>query len=330
MKKQLLSLSLIACITVMYACNGQTQPKPISNDLALYQTASLDMKELEIKENSNCVFEDLKGNKWFGSNGNGLTKFDGENYIYYNIEQGLAGNFIRDIEQDRMGNLWICTNKGVNFYNGIFFINFSEKIPLKSRETFCSYKDKNNNIYIGAYAGYYKYNGKDFNYVKLPMLDTSLDEQAYTVRSILEDDLGNLWLGTQAAGLFKYDGKEFKQYKNNGLIKGTNNSIIQDKSGLIWIGNSITGLINYNGESFNNLVINDIVNRNKTEVRENIGVTSLIADENGNVWVGSHNMGLWKLNDKFHRRIETNSTFVNSLFIDSKGKVWVSLMNDGC
>ncbi len=330
MKKQILSLSLIVCATVMYACNGQTQPKPISNDLALYQTASLDMKELEIKENSNCVFEDLKGNKWFGSNGNGLTKFDGENYSYYNTEQGLAGNFIRDIEQDRMGNLWICTNKGVNFYNGIFFINFSEKIPLKSKETFCSYKDKNNNIYIGAYAGYYKFNGKDFNYVKLPMFDTSFNEQAYTVRSVFEDDLGNLWLGTQAAGVFKYDGKVYTQYLNNGLNRGTNTSIIQDDNGLIWIGNNITGLVNFDGESFKNLVINDIVKRENKEVRENIGVTSMIKDEHGNIWVGSHNMGLWKMNDQSYRRIETKSSFVNSLFSDSKGKVWVSLMNDGC
>ncbi len=330
MKKQLLSLSLIVCATVMYACNGQTQPKPISNDLALYQTASLDMKELEIKENSNCVFEDMKGNKWFGSNGNGLTKFDGENHSYYNNEQGLSGNFIRDIEQDRGGNLWISTNKGVNFYNGMFFINFSDKIPLRSKETFCTYKDKKDNIYIGAYAGYYKYNGKDFNYVKLPMFDTSYKEQDYTVRSVFEDDLGNLWLGTQAAGVFKYDGEKYTHYLSNGLNRGTNSSIIQDKEGLIWIGNNVTGLVNYDGESFSNYLIKGIVKKNNKDVEETISVSSMIADEHGNVWVGSQNMGLWKINSKINRRIETNSSFVNSLYRDKAGKIWVSLMNDGC
>lgn len=330
MKKQVLTLSIIVCITMMYACNGQTQPKPISNDIALYQTASLELKDLEFKENSNCVFEDMKGNKWFGSNGEGLTKYDGTNYSYYNTEQGLSGNFIRDIEQDRGGNLWISTNKGVNFYNGIFFINFSDKIPLRGKETFCTYKDKYDNIYIGAFAGYYKYNGKDFNYVKLPMFDTSLKEQDYTVRSVFEDDLGNLWLGTQAAGVFKYDGKEYKHYLPNGLNRGTINSIIQDKEGLIWIGNNVTGIVNYDGESFSNYEINDIVKRNNKDVRENIGVTSMISDEHGNVWVGSHNMGLWKINSKTNRRIESKSSFVNSLYKDNTGKIWISLMNDGC
>lgn len=330
MKKQVFILCLIVSITMLYACNGQTQPKPISNDIALYQTASLEMKELEIKENSNCVYEDLKGNKWFGSNGNGLTKFDGTNYSYYNTEQGLSGNFIRDIEQDRGGNLWISTNRGVNFYNGMFFINFSDKIPLKGKETFCTYKDKNDNIYIGAYAGYYKYSGKEFSYLKLPMLDTSLNEQAYTVRSVFEDDLGNLWLGTQAAGVFKYDGKEYKQYLSNGLNRGTNTSITQDAEGLIWIGNNVTGIVNYDGASFSNYTIKGMVIKNNKEVEEIINVSSMLADEHGNIWVGSQNLGLWKINSKINKRIETTSTFVNSLYLDSKGKIWVSLMNDGC
>lgn len=330
MKKQAFILCLIVSITMLYACNGQTQPKPISNDIALYQTASLEMKELEIKENSNCVYEDLKGNKWFGSNGNGLTKFDGTNYSYYNTEQGLSGNFIRDIEQDRGGNLWISTNRGVNFYNGMFFINFSDKIPLKGKETFCTYKDKNDNIYIGAYAGYYKYSGKEFSYLKLPMLDTSLNEQAYTVRSVFEDDLGNLWLGTQAAGVFKYDGKEYKQYLSNGLNRGTNTSITQDAEGLIWIGNNVTGIVNYDGASFSNYTIKGMVIKNNKEVEESINVSSMLADEHGNIWVGSQNLGLWKINSKINKRIEMTSTFVNSLYLDSKGKIWVSLMNDGC
>lgn len=330
MKKEILCLSLIAGAMVLYACNGQTQPKAISDNVALYQTASLDMKDLEIKENSNCVFEDLKGNMWYGSNGNGLTKYDGNNYSYYNIEQGLSGNFVRDIEQDKMGNLWISTNKGVNFYNGIFFINFSEKIPLKGKETFGMYKDNAENIYVGAYAGYYKFNGSDFNYVKLPMFDSSLKEQEYTVRSFLMDDQGNLWLGTQAAGVFKYDGKKYSQYLSNGLNRGTNSSIIQDKEGLIWIGNNVNGLVNFDGESFSNYIITGMVKKNNKEVEEPISVSSMINDDEGNIWVGSQNMGLWKINNKNNKRIETKSSFVNSLFIDSKGKIWVSLMNDNC
>lgn len=317
-------------ITILYACNGQTQPKPVSNDIALYQTASLEMKGIEFKENSNCVYEDLKGHKWFGSNGNGLTKFDGTNYSYYNTEQGLSGNFIRDIEQDRGGNLWISTNKGINFYNGMFFINFSDKIPLKTKETFCTYKDKSDNIYIGAYAGYYKYNGKEFSYFKLPILDTSLNEQAYTVRSVFEDDLGNLWLGTQAAGVLKYDGKEYKQYLSNGLNRGSNTSITQDAKGLIWIGNNVSGIVNYDGVTFNKYTIKGLVKKNNKEFEESINVSSMIADEHGNIWVGSQNLGLWKINSKINKRIETTSSFVNSLYIDSKGKIWVSLMNDGC
>lgn len=330
MKRHNRTIALILCMTVIYACTGQTQPKPISNDVALYQTTSLDLKDLEIKENSNCVFEDLKGNKWFGSNGNGLTKYDGKKYSYYNTEQGLAGNFIRDIEQDEKGNLWICTNRGLNFYNGMFFINFSEKIPLRSKETFTAYKDKRGKIYVGAYAGYYIVDGNDFEYLQLPVLDSTISKHVYSVRSVFEDDLGNLWFGTEGAGVFKYDGKEYVQYLNKWLNKGANSSIVQDKNGLIWIGNNTSGLIKYDGKEFNNLIIKDTVKFNNQTTVETMGVTSMLVDDFGNIWVGSRNLGLWKVNEKANKRIETKSSFVNSLYIDSKGKIWVSLLNDGC
>lgn len=330
MKRRTSLTALIVISILIYACNGQTQPKPIENDIALYQTASLDLKDLEIRENSNCVFEDLKGNKWFGSNGNGLTKYDGKVYSYYNNEQGLAGNFIRDIEQDKNGNLWICTNRGLNFYNGLFFINFSDKIPLRNKETFTAYKDKTGKIYVGAYAGYYTVNGNEFDYVKLPVIDSNISAHAYSVRSVFEDDLGNFWFGTEGAGVFKYDGKDYVQYLNNGLNRGTNNSIVQDKNGLIWIGNNVNGLINYDGKTFNNLTIKDSVKFNNQTAIETMGVTSMLTDDFGNIWVGSRNLGLWKINEKANKRIETKSSFVNSLYKDSKGKIWVSLMNDGC
>jgi len=56
---------------------------------------------------------DADGNKWIGTQNNGLLKFDGTNWDNFTTENsGLTSNLINHITFDRDGNLWISTNGG--------------------------------------------------------------------------------------------------------------------------------------------------------------------------------------------------------------------------
>jgi ligand-binding sensor domain-containing protein len=53
----------------------------------------------------------------------------------------------------------------------------------------------------------------------------------------LQDKAGNLWFGTSDSGLYKYDGKSFRQFLvDDGLNSNSINDILEDKDGRIWIG----------------------------------------------------------------------------------------------
>ncbi len=53
----------------------------------------------------------------------------------------------------------------------------------------------------------------------------------------MQDKAGNIWFGTSDDGLYKYDGKSFRQFLvADGLSSNSVNDILEDKDGKIWIG----------------------------------------------------------------------------------------------
>ncbi len=57
-----------------------------------------------------CSYKDKWGNLWFGTNGGGVSKYDGKNFTTYTTAHGLANNVIWCITQDHEGNLWFGTD----------------------------------------------------------------------------------------------------------------------------------------------------------------------------------------------------------------------------
>lgn len=59
-----------------------------------------------------CAIMDANGNLWFGTNGGGISKYDGKSFTSFTKAQGLANNLVRSITEDKSGNLWFGTEGG--------------------------------------------------------------------------------------------------------------------------------------------------------------------------------------------------------------------------
>ena len=55
---------------------------------------------------------DNEGNIWFATQGGGVSKYDGNSFVSYTTEQGLASNNVLSIAEDNSGNLWFGTYGG--------------------------------------------------------------------------------------------------------------------------------------------------------------------------------------------------------------------------
>ncbi len=65
----------------------------------------------------NAIVIDPFGNKWFGTWGGGVSKFDGVKWTNYTTDDGLANNRVNSIAIDSKGNMWFGTGDGVSFLN---------------------------------------------------------------------------------------------------------------------------------------------------------------------------------------------------------------------
>lgn len=106
----------------------------------------------------------------------------------------------------------------------------------------------------------------------------------------LEDKEGNLWFGTTENGLYRYDGKSFRQFlMADGLLSNSISSLLEDSTGKIWIG-SDKGLCSYDGKSFTPIEIPLPKNLppNTNELYRNSKlVFSMLQAKNGVIWIAT-------------------------------------------
>ncbi len=70
------------------------------------------------------------------------------------------------------------------------------------------------------------------------------------VRALIQDQKGNIWLGTNGGGLCRFNGREFEVYtKKQGLPDNIVGAVFEDSRGILWVATS-QGMASYDGISF--------------------------------------------------------------------------------
>jgi len=186
-----------------------------------------------------CSFKDKTGNLWFGTNGGGVSRYDGKSFVTFSTDQGLANNIVLSIAEDKTGNLWFGTyGGGVSRYDGKSFVTFSTTQGLANNSVWSIVEDKTGNLWFGTYGGgVSRYDGKSF-----VTFSTAQGLANNSVWSIAEDKTGNLWFGTNGGGVSRYDGKSFVTFSTaQGLANNIVWSIAEDKTGNLWFGTNGVG-----------------------------------------------------------------------------------------
>lgn len=174
-----------------------------------------------------CIMEDSHGNLWFGRDGYGACKYDGESYTHFTTKDGLCSNNVASIAEDDRGHIWFGSitsdfpefkkEGGLSRYDGNTIRKFPELEGLIQNDIYTVYKDKSGSIWVGAVNfGAYRFHGDKFTLV------TEADRNdiiySFGIQSILEDRKGTLWFGF-SGGLFRFDGRSFVNMTRGGLLK---------------------------------------------------------------------------------------------------------------
>lgn len=73
--------------------------------------------------------------------------------LSFTENEGLIGNYVRDLLIDKDGLLWIATENGISIYDGAQFINYDQTDGLPSRKIGALAMDKEGSVYVGCSKG---------------------------------------------------------------------------------------------------------------------------------------------------------------------------------
>jgi ligand-binding sensor domain-containing protein len=115
------------------------------------------------------------------------------------------------------------------------------------------------------------------------------------------DNMGNLWLGTNQAGLIRYNLEkqvatvfQYNEFNPNGIGSNNIRTIFTDRQGIIWVGTQYRGVCYAfidNVKNFN--IVNNEPGENRS-LSSNI-ISSILEDSEGNLWLGTDGFGLNKI-----------------------------------
>ncbi len=178
----------------------------------------------EIGKNVLCILQDRNYNYWFATNSEGVYRYDGNMLIQFTENDGLCNNQVQSIQEDASGNIWFGTGGGVSRFDGRTFTTFPDKKNVNESIRADTWKTESGDLWFEAGAGAYRYDGHSFLYLRLPKADSKYARppytgspytdplSAYSVYCTLKDKKGNLWFGTDGAGVCKFDGMTFSQF----------------------------------------------------------------------------------------------------------------------
>ena len=239
-------------------------------------------------------FKDKSGNLWFGTFGNGVSKYDGKSFTNYNMSNGLIHNYIETIAQDNEGNMWFGSYGGASKYNGVFFENFTTADGLQDNRVFKILEDSRGNIWFATPGGLSLYK-PDTNDTEKKKFITYNDKHGLTgnyARDVIEDQKGNLWIAG-IKGVFKFtphtvdkgDAYFSDMAEITGLANRSLYCMAEDSEGTLWFGTS-EGVVRFDQAA---------VEGEKPSVIEyglddgliSNTITSILEDRGGSIWFGS-------------------------------------------
>ena len=256
-----------------YACDGQQ-----------YNFSNYNVENGLAQSQVFAIHQDSKGYLWLGTQGGGISLFDGFEFKNITTKEGLSGNYINKIVEDDAGIIWIATTTGLTRFDGkeyqqVLFGETQKRIAIND-----IYIAKDGAVFCASDKGLFRFSkNKKAENITPKLLENKI------ITCVFVNDKNKIWAGTEK-GLFPIendqvtDFSEQSRYMSNGIT-----TIRQDAKGNYWIGTNGDGMYCYNGDKF------DRIDPNQELYKQTIFDIHFNKDE---VWFATLSGGVIQYNSK--------------------------------
>lgn len=305
----------------------------------------------ELGNNLMTVYQDSKDCWWFATWGDGLYRYDGKAIVHFTDDHGLSHNRTNQILEDSAGILYFNTPSGVSKFADNRFstlpVSSSSEWKLASGDLWFNSPKFDGNVF--------RYDGKSLSTLRLPKVAigerflTSKSETAnpYGVYIVYRDKLDNVWFGTAALGVCRYDGKRFDWLTSedvNELHNGPANgvrSIIEDVEGYFWFNTQFRyDLSEQASTNPTRLTTLGIFHRlpgigslDGKPDGESFEYMSIAKDRTGGLWIATYGDGVYHYDGMQVKHFPilngTEAITLFSVYCDRSDNIWLGTHSNG-
>lgn len=258
-----------------------------------------------------------RGDKWFGTYGGGLTRFDGKiweqytpygigtkeygpRWIQYNPSNGLGDLWVYNVFFDSHGTMWVATWKGASRFDGKGFVTYTVDEGLVDKWVYTIAQDPSGVLWFGTEGGINSFDGKHIRGW------THKDGLGAEPKEETEEGYGS------SSPHHRQSMKANSQANPNYVI-----SSAIDRQGIKWFGTWGGGLSRFDGKKFHNFTTADGLAGNV--------VNALAFDTEENLWVGTNN-GVSRFDGKLFKNFSVQDgllgNYIYAIAIDTDGSKW--------
>jgi ligand-binding sensor domain-containing protein/signal transduction histidine kinase len=222
------------------------------------------------------------GSLWVATDGGGLLHYQGGRFQSFGPREGLANEFVGAVLEDRRGDVWAGTNRGLFRRHGEKFERVDGALHLPNIAFFGLQESPDGGVIAAGPAGIFCFEGGALHRYQegrelqgvhhlslarngslwlgtnhgLRILGRSSEDSTRPyakdmISAILEDHDGNMWLGTDGDGLYRvHDRLEAVFRAPANLPDNSILSILEDREHSIWIGTA-DGLVRLSAPDVN-------------------------------------------------------------------------------
>ena len=264
------------------------------------------------------------GPLWVGGMG-ALGRFDGQTYEKVD---GEIDGYVRRIQSDHQGRIWVCTNKdGVLCYEGTQRQRFTHQNGLPYPFVDAVQVDRDGQIWFATWGG----GVGRYDPLSIEKIDVTKHLPDAAVATIEVDRQDRIWSGfgsiegPEAETLASWDGRAVTLWDQQAGLKSVDCMTIHHhrKTGDLWFGDWL-GLVRYDGQTFQRL--------SSAQGFSGERVYSLSADDEGVLYIGhgdAEKMYITAYDGAQFReilRLERNgNTYIAALLNRSDGELWFGI-----
>jgi ligand-binding sensor domain-containing protein/signal transduction histidine kinase len=291
------------------------------HEVGLKQLAGQNLKEYPIRGavHPNKLLRDRDGALWIGTVDRGIIHVHHGRTDTLSRSDGLSGDVIFRLFEDREGNVWAATSGGLDRFRELPFTTLSEKEGLSSNATQSVVAATDGSVWIGTQRGLTRWkNGQATVFLEATGLPDDM------LQSLYQDDGGRIWASTPHGLAFFQDGRFVPV---SGVGGGEVRFMAGDKAGNLWVSEDRSFWHLREGRLVEQIPWSDLGHH------ENATVVAAGREQAG-LWLGFWGGGVSYFKDRQLRASYTTSSglaegHVAGVQLDGEGALWVATEGGG-